>query len=92
MSNSLEQDICPTMTAREQFKSDCTEIFSTPEGNRVLAALCAARHPLQHDNGMGEHDHGTREVVALLWRYGSKSPRLPDGKRESETKPKTEMK
>jgi hypothetical protein len=73
---SFEERICPTQEARNQFASDCHEIFGTPAGARVLHRLCAAAHPLMHTPGMPEHAHGNAEVVAALWRYGSASNSL----------------
>lgn len=60
------------------FRNACLAIFGTPQGKYVLAALCGAAHPLQHTADMTAHDHGQREVVATLWRYGANEAALPE--------------
>ncbi len=80
----FETRVCPTAEARKQFAADCREIFMTPAGQRVLARLCIAQHPLMHAPGMPEHAHGNAEVVATLWRYGATdfTPPQPEPKPE----------
>lgn len=62
---------------REAFRSWCQKAFDGPEGRAVLAALCAAAHPMEHSPALTDHDHGRREVIATLWRYGAISPIPP---------------
>lgn len=72
MTPPLESIICGTQEDATAFGLDCQAIFSTPAGGRVLARLCAAAHPMLHAPGMTDHERGRHEVVATLWRYGSR--------------------
>lgn len=59
--------------ARQAFARDCEQVFKTSAGQRIITALCAAAHPLDHSPLPSEIalvDRGRKEVVALLWRYG----------------------
>lgn len=69
----LEAILCPTPEETAAFALDCRDTFDTPAGQRLLARLCAAAHPMQHSPGMTEHEHGRHEVVATLWRFGAAS-------------------
>lgn len=68
---SFEDIICPSAEDKEAFQLECRDVFNSPSGRRILARLCMAAHPLQHTPGMSDHEHGRREVVATLWRFGS---------------------
>jgi hypothetical protein len=81
---TLEQDILATSKLTpQQLAKLCNDTFDTVSGRKLLTLLCSVRHPLSHLEGMTPHQHGNCEVVALLWRYGSQQPTLPD-----EAKPK----
>lgn len=56
-----------------RFKELCSSVFQSPEGSELLAILCVAAHPLDHSDGLTPHQHGQREVIAALWRYGASS-------------------
>lgn len=73
---AFEQLVGKTQAELTEFANDCAECFSTPSGRRVLSALVAAAHPLEHTPGLSDHEHGRREVVATLWRFGP-TPILP---------------
>ena len=76
---SFESDaIAAAKLTPQQVAQLCRDTFDTVAGRRLLAILCAARHPLSHADGMTPHQHGNCEVVAFLWRYGSAEPTLPE--------------
>lgn len=54
-----------------RFKELCSSVFQGVEGAELLAMLCTAEHPLDHTPGATDHQHGRREVIASLWRFGS---------------------
>ena len=68
---SLEEMIGDGPEARE-FWDDCMAAFGDPQGQRLLARLCAIVHPLSSPlRGTSEQTHvciGRQEVVAALWR------------------------
>lgn len=70
--NSLEDILQQDPDAGQDFWDDCTRIFSSGAGARVLARLCKLAHPLAHqpisDPVLSAHSRGRSEVVALLWR------------------------
>lgn len=55
----------------KRFKEAARGVFSSEQGRLVLSMLCGAAHPLDHRPSLSEHEHGQREVVAALWRFGS---------------------
>lgn len=73
---AFEQLVCPTQAEQEAFREECAECFSHPLGQRLLARLCAASHPLEHTPGMTDHEHGRREVIATIWRFTSNGASL----------------
>lgn len=83
---AFEKRVAPTNEQAAAFMADCLECFASAAGKRVLSALVAAAHPLEHTPGMTEHEHGRREVVATLWRFGASSPSLPP---QTQTPPTT---
>lgn len=81
---TLEQIIAPTEADRKAFLADCRETFRHPAGQRVLARLCEGANPLgcrfnpaAPDALSAAIEDGRREVVSLLWGYGSPTPQLP---------------
>ncbi|WP_050025158.1 hypothetical protein [Verrucomicrobium sp. BvORR034] len=62
-----------------RFREAARAVFGSAEGRLVLAMLCRAAHPLQHTQGMTEHEHGQCEVVATLWRFGSAEAGIAGG-------------
>ncbi len=59
--------------ALTSFARDCETVLQTPAGQRIICALCATAHPLDHSPLPSDDalvDRGRKEVVALLWRYG----------------------
>jgi hypothetical protein len=62
-----------------RFREAARSVFGSAEGRLVLAMLCRAAHPLQHTQGMTEHEHGQCEVVATLWRFGSTEAGIAGG-------------
>ena len=67
----------------EDFQADCRDCFQTSAGERVLAALCKHRSPLEHcflpDARASDHIRGQQELVALLWLYGTAGVRVQPG-------------
>lgn len=57
----------------KKFRELAVQTFGDGTGKQLLAMLCGAANPLEHRDGMTPHEHGQREVVATLWRWGSSS-------------------
>lgn len=70
--NSLEDALQKDADAGQAFWDDCTRVFSSGAGARVLARLCQLANPLNQspisDPVLSAHSRGRSEVVALLWR------------------------
>lgn len=77
MIPAFEAIVCRTAEARAEFEDVCADVFSTTKGKRLLHILCSAAHPLEHTPGLTDHEHGRREVVATLWRFGAQTAALP---------------
>lgn len=71
MMRSIEEVIGDGPEARE-FWDDCQAAFGDPQGQRLLARLCAFVHPLGSPLRVTpEETHvaiGRQEIVAALWR------------------------
>lgn len=90
---NLEADILAIAKKAKQkdgrdFKSLCSEVFASAEGQALLAMLCTARNPVNRsfvaDARLATHIDGNCEVVALLWRYGAQSNFVPEIPTETE--------
>jgi hypothetical protein len=71
MTHQLEAILFSTTEQAADFASDCKAIFSTPTGQRVMAALCAACPPMANPftlPGEPQIIAGRAEVVSLLLR------------------------
>ncbi len=69
---SLETLLSENASSARDFWEDCTAVFSSGAGSRVLERLCQLEHPLLSPLGdTPEATHvaiGRKEVIALLWR------------------------
>ena len=59
------------------FKHLAQRVFGNEHGRQLLSKLCAAAHPLEHSEALTAHEHGIREVIATLWRFGAIDPAPP---------------
>lgn len=70
------------------FRKLCRDVFGTADGQRLLAIMCQARHPLNHDfcadGRAAAHLDGNKEVVAYLWHLGATSSTPPEPKPNKE--------
>lgn len=81
---TIEEEIAPTAEKRQALRNLCAQVFGTPEGKHLLAALCTVAHPMAPRFSLSSPDpvpaavrDGRAEIVALLWRYGSTDPVPP---------------
>jgi hypothetical protein len=69
---TLEDLLSADSPSARSFWDDCTAIFSSGAGARVLERLCQLEHPLLSPlRAEPEATHvalGRKEVIALLWR------------------------
>lgn len=66
------------------FRDLCQRVFGNEHGRTLMSKLCAACHPMQHHEAMTSHEHGQREVIATLWRFGAIDPIPPQPKSATE--------
>lgn len=79
---SFEASITAAAGSEKALKDAVQLVFQTPDGQKLLALLCAVANPVNHtfcaDARLSAHLAGNREVVATLWRYGAAANSVPE--------------